>query len=238
MRADRNAAQLPSDAVCRPARRTRPRQPVGPRHRARRSLHRRVRPLGRAHLPRRIRGRRTPRSFQTGIRDYVEQLAAPISPARRNGTRQSASASPAATIDAMVKRHLGDPFFNVALNPGHLIHLDEWMNTPIYPGSEEKLQSATPSSSTSSRRRARPISPPTSRTASASSTKRGREEFCRALSRCVATDRAPPRLHGGHPWYQAEAGSPAVQQPRRHPAALPPVPAAGAGAAGLNECSK
>ena len=40
-----------------------------------------------------------------------------------------------------MKRHLGDSFFNVALNPGHLIHLDEWMNTPIYPGSRERLKS-------------------------------------------------------------------------------------------------
>ena len=44
-------------------------------------------------------------------------------------------------IDALVKRHLGDPFFGVTLNPGHLIHLDEWMNSPIYPGSEERLKS-------------------------------------------------------------------------------------------------
>jgi hypothetical protein len=44
-------------------------------------------------------------------------------------------------IDALVKRHLGHPFFNVALNPGHLIHLDEWVNTPIYPNSKERLQS-------------------------------------------------------------------------------------------------
>ncbi len=44
-------------------------------------------------------------------------------------------------IDALVKRHLGDPFFGVGLNPGHLIHLDEWMNTPIWPDSTERLQS-------------------------------------------------------------------------------------------------
>ena len=44
-------------------------------------------------------------------------------------------------IDALVKRHLGDPFFGVFLNPGHLIHLDEWMNSPIYPGSSERLRS-------------------------------------------------------------------------------------------------
>lgn len=45
------------------------------------------------------------------------------------------------TIDAMVRRHLGAPFFGLILNPGHLIHLDEWMNTPIYPGSSECLRS-------------------------------------------------------------------------------------------------
>ena len=44
-------------------------------------------------------------------------------------------------IDAMVRRHFGDPFFWLVLNPGHLIHLDEWLNTPVYPGSEERLQS-------------------------------------------------------------------------------------------------
>ena len=44
-------------------------------------------------------------------------------------------------IDALVKRRLGDAFFNVGLNPGHLLHLDEWLNTPIYPDSSERLQS-------------------------------------------------------------------------------------------------
>ncbi|HVU14995.1 MAG TPA: aminopeptidase P family N-terminal domain-containing protein [Phototrophicaceae bacterium] len=36
---------------------------------------------------------------------------------------------------------IGDPFFGVGLNPGHLIHLDEWLNSPIYAGSSERLQS-------------------------------------------------------------------------------------------------
>ena len=35
----------------------------------------------------------------------------------------------------------GAPFFNLILNPGHLIHLDEWMNTPVYPGSTEVFRS-------------------------------------------------------------------------------------------------
>ena len=41
----------------------------------------------------------------------------------------------------MVKRHVGDPFFGVFLNPGHLLHLDEWLSTPVYPGSTEIFRS-------------------------------------------------------------------------------------------------
>ena len=36
---------------------------------------------------------------------------------------------------------VGDPFFGVGLNPGHLIHLEEWLHSPIKLGSKLKLQS-------------------------------------------------------------------------------------------------
>ena len=36
---------------------------------------------------------------------------------------------------------IGDPFFGVSLNPGHLIHIDEWMHSPVFPGSEIPLAS-------------------------------------------------------------------------------------------------
>lgn len=39
------------------------------------------------------------------------------------------------------KIKVGDPFFNVLLNPGHLRHLEEWLNSPVYPGSTETLHS-------------------------------------------------------------------------------------------------
>ena len=35
----------------------------------------------------------------------------------------------------------GFEIFHVKLNPGHLIHLDEWMSSPFYPGSEVALHS-------------------------------------------------------------------------------------------------
>ena len=38
---------------------------------------------------------------------------------------------------AAVIKGLDNPFFQLVLNPGHLIHIDEWMNTPVYPGSTE-----------------------------------------------------------------------------------------------------
>ena len=78
---------------------------------------------------------------------------------------------PGGAIDALVRRHLGDPFFGVGLNPGHLLHLDEWLNTPIYLG-KQRAAAVGPGrfSSTSSRRPARRGSPRTSRMGSRFST--------------------------------------------------------------------
>jgi hypothetical protein len=75
------------------------------------------------------------------IRDYVDRLAAPYFACAAEWYETIGIGVTGGEIDALVKRHLGDPFFNIFLNPGHLIHLDEWMNTPIYPGSTEKLKS-------------------------------------------------------------------------------------------------
>ena len=44
-------------------------------------------------------------------------------------------------LHAIIDRHLGDPFFGIFLNPGHQIGLDEWVNSPIRPGSTIELRS-------------------------------------------------------------------------------------------------
>ncbi len=44
-------------------------------------------------------------------------------------------------LQEIVDRRLGDPFFGIFLNPGHQIHLDEWVNSPVAPGSEVELRS-------------------------------------------------------------------------------------------------
>jgi hypothetical protein len=74
-------------------------------------------------------------------RDYIERLAAPYFACAAEWYSTIGIGVPGGEIDAMVRRHLGDPFFNLVLNPGHLIHLDEWMNTPVYHGSRETFAS-------------------------------------------------------------------------------------------------
>jgi hypothetical protein len=46
-----------------------------------------------------------------------------------------------ATLQAIIDRHLGDRFFGIFLNPGHQIHLDEWVSSPVSPGSTVELRS-------------------------------------------------------------------------------------------------
>jgi hypothetical protein len=75
------------------------------------------------------------------IRDYFERLVAPYFLAVAEWYEAIGIGVSGGELDAIVKRRLGDPFFGLFLPPGHLIHLDEWMNTPIYPGSGERLQS-------------------------------------------------------------------------------------------------
>jgi hypothetical protein len=73
--------------------------------------------------------------------DYVEKLAAPYFACAAEWYEAIGIGVSGGELDALARRHLGDPFFNLILNPGHLIHLDEWMNTPVYPSSTERFRS-------------------------------------------------------------------------------------------------
>ncbi|HEY3341785.1 MAG TPA: hypothetical protein VGK81_07195, partial [Anaerolineae bacterium] len=44
-------------------------------------------------------------------------------------------------INTVVRAAFGDAPFNSALNPGHLVSYDEWVNSPIQPGSTDKIAS-------------------------------------------------------------------------------------------------
>jgi len=72
--------------------------------------------------------------------DWLERLAMPYFACAAEWYETVGIGVAGGTLDAIARKHLGAPFFNLILNPGHLIHLDEWMNTPVYPGSTETLK--------------------------------------------------------------------------------------------------
>jgi hypothetical protein len=73
--------------------------------------------------------------------DWLERLAMPYFACAADWYATIGIGITGGSLDALVRRHLGEPFFNLILNPGHLIHLDEWLNTPVYPKSTEALRS-------------------------------------------------------------------------------------------------
>ena len=48
---------------------------------------------------------------------------------------------PGGALWKAVHDRIGDPFFGVSLNPGHLVHIDEWMHSPVFSGSDIRLHS-------------------------------------------------------------------------------------------------
>ena len=75
------------------------------------------------------------------IRDYVERLVGPYFDAVAEWYGALRIGQTGGMLQEIVDRHLGDPFFGIFLNPGHQIHLDEWVNSPIAPGSPIELRS-------------------------------------------------------------------------------------------------
>ena len=75
------------------------------------------------------------------IGDYVERLVGPYFEAIAEWYGALHVGQAGGVLHEIVRRRLGDPFFGVSLNPGHQIHLDEWVNSPIAPGSRIELRS-------------------------------------------------------------------------------------------------
>lgn len=75
------------------------------------------------------------------IRDYVEKLVAPYFSAIAAWYETIGIGVAGGALWTAVHERIGDPFFGVSLNPGHLIHLDEWMHSPIFSGSDIPLRS-------------------------------------------------------------------------------------------------
>lgn len=76
-----------------------------------------------------------------GMRDYVERLVGPYFETVAEWYGALRIGQKGGVLQEIVERRLGDPFFGIFLNPGHQIHLDEWVNSPISPGSDIELRS-------------------------------------------------------------------------------------------------
>jgi Creatinase/Prolidase N-terminal domain len=77
----------------------------------------------------------------TGISDYVDRLVGPYFEAVAEWYRALRIGQTGGVLQEVIDRRLGDPFFGIFLNPGHQIHLDEWVNSPVAPGSKIELRS-------------------------------------------------------------------------------------------------
>jgi len=72
---------------------------------------------------------------------YVEHFVEPYVAAMGEWFSRLRAGASAGEIDRRMRVLLPDDGFHVKLNPGHLIHLDEWVSTPFYPGSDIELHS-------------------------------------------------------------------------------------------------
>jgi hypothetical protein len=76
-----------------------------------------------------------------GISDYVQRLVAPYFEAAAAWYETIGIGVTGGEVYDAVMSRLGDPFFGIGLNPGHLIHLDEWVHSPVRKGSSMTLAS-------------------------------------------------------------------------------------------------
>ena len=75
------------------------------------------------------------------VQDYVERLVVPYFEAIAEWYEALHVGQTGGVLQEIIDRHLGDPFFGIFLNPGHQLHLDEWVNSPVAPGSTVELRS-------------------------------------------------------------------------------------------------
>jgi len=76
-----------------------------------------------------------------GVRDYVDRLVRPYFEAVAEWYATLHVGQVGGALQAVIDRRLGDPFFGIGLNPGHQLHLDEWVNSPVWRDSTVELRS-------------------------------------------------------------------------------------------------
>jgi hypothetical protein len=76
-----------------------------------------------------------------GIRDYVDKLIIPYYTAIAEWYEHIGIGVKGGELYEIIHERLNDKFFGIGLNPGHYIHLDEWVHSPIFKGSGIELKS-------------------------------------------------------------------------------------------------
>lgn len=74
-------------------------------------------------------------------RDYVDDFAGPYFAAMAEWFSILEVGTPGGELAAVIARSLPFEKYAIFLNPGHLIHFDEWTSSPIYAGSQIPLES-------------------------------------------------------------------------------------------------
>ncbi|HMK87527.1 MAG TPA: hypothetical protein VK437_16305, partial [Steroidobacteraceae bacterium] len=73
--------------------------------------------------------------------DYVDAFAGPYFAVMAEWFALLKIGTPGGRLKALISEKLPFERFRIFLNPGHLIHLDEWLSSPIYTGSDVPLSS-------------------------------------------------------------------------------------------------
>ena len=74
-------------------------------------------------------------------REYVSAFAGPYFEAMAEWFHHLRIGQPGGVLYRLIQERLPFEKFDIFLNPGHLIHLDEWVSSPIYEGSDIRIRS-------------------------------------------------------------------------------------------------
>ena len=77
----------------------------------------------------------------SSIQDYLDKLVIPYFRAIAKWYEHIGIGVKGSELYDIIHTEIGDPFYGVSLNPGHLIHIDEWMHSPIFKNSKIALKS-------------------------------------------------------------------------------------------------
>lgn len=81
------------------------------------------------------------KDLPTNAQDYVENFVGPYFAAMSEWFHLLRIGQPGGDLAHLINEQLPFEKFGIFLNAGHLIHLDEWLSSPIYPGSTIPLHS-------------------------------------------------------------------------------------------------